>query len=102
MQFRFLRTIAPVEILVGTERWRALQLVIVDVGGQAELRKRAGDVGDDARNMDEAAGFGLGLSIANAIVLAHGGTLSLHDRLLQGLVVRLQLPVRQESQRTAA
>jgi signal transduction histidine kinase len=53
--------------------------------------------GDDARNMDEAAGFGLGLSIANAIVLAHGGVLSLHDRQPHGLVVRMQLPVRQES-----
>jgi signal transduction histidine kinase len=31
--------------------------------------------GDDARNMDDAAGFGLGLSIAHAIVLAHGGEL---------------------------
>jgi signal transduction histidine kinase len=48
--------------------------------------------GDDARNMDEAAGFGLGLSIARAIVLAHGGTLTLHDRKPNGLIVRLQLP----------
>ncbi len=54
--------------------------------------------GDDARNMDEAAGFGLGLSIANAIVLAHGGTLSLHDRQPHGLVVRIQLPVHQQTQ----
>ena len=53
--------------------------------------------GDDARNMDEAAGFGLGLSIANAIVLAHGGALSLHDRQPHGLVVRIQLPVHQQS-----
>jgi signal transduction histidine kinase len=58
--------------------------------------------GDDARNMDEAAGFGLGLSIANAIVLAHGGVLSLHDRQPHGLVVRMQLPVHQQSQRAAA
>jgi signal transduction histidine kinase len=58
--------------------------------------------GDDARNMDEASGFGLGLSIANAIVLAHGGALSLHDRQPHGLVVRIQLPVHQQIERTAA
>jgi signal transduction histidine kinase len=57
--------------------------------------------GDDARNMDEAAGFGLGLSIANAIVLAHGGTLSLHDRQPHGLVARIKLPVHQ-TQKSAA
>jgi signal transduction histidine kinase len=57
--------------------------------------------GDDARNMDEAAGFGLGLSIAHAIVLAHGGELSLNDRQPHGLIVRIQLPARQ-SQRSAA
>jgi signal transduction histidine kinase len=58
--------------------------------------------GDDARNMDEASGFGLGLSIANAIVLAHGGALSLHDRQPHGLVVRIQLPVHQQIARSAA
>jgi signal transduction histidine kinase len=57
--------------------------------------------GDDARNMDEAAGFGLGLSIAQAIVLAHGGELTLHDREPHGLIVRITLPVAQ-SRRTAA
>jgi len=58
--------------------------------------------GDSARNMDEAAGFGLGLSIANAIVLAHGGELSLHDRAPQGLRVRILLPANAPSQRSAA
>ena len=58
--------------------------------------------GDEARNMDEAAGFGLGLSIAQAIVLAHGGELSLHDRQPHGLMVRIQLPVRQQGRQAAA
>jgi signal transduction histidine kinase len=58
--------------------------------------------GDDARNMDEAAGFGLGLSIARAIVLAHGGELSLNDRQPHGLIVRIELPVHQQSRQAAA
>ena len=58
--------------------------------------------GDDARNMDEAAGFGLGLSIARTIVLAHGGTLTLHDRKPNGLIVRLQLPGCASIQKSAA
>ena len=57
--------------------------------------------GDEARNMDEASGFGLGLSIARAIVLAHGGTLSLHDRDPHGLIVRIELPVRQQVKQAA-
>jgi signal transduction histidine kinase len=58
--------------------------------------------GDEARNMDEAAGFGLGLSITNAIATAHGGTLSLHDLQPHGLVVRICLPIHQNSGRAAA
>jgi signal transduction histidine kinase len=58
--------------------------------------------GDVARNMDEAAGFGLGLSIARAIVLAHSGELLLHDRQPHGLIVRIELPVHQQSQQAAA
>lgn len=52
--------------------------------------------GDDARTMDDSTGFGLGLSIARAIALAHGGELSLHDRRPHGLIVRMQLPVWQQ------
>jgi signal transduction histidine kinase len=58
--------------------------------------------GDDARNMNEASGFGLGLSIARSIVLAHGGALSLNDREPHGLIVRILLPVRQPGQQSAA
>ena len=54
--------------------------------------------GDDARNMDhEAAGFGLGLAIARAIALAHGGELTLRDRQPQGLIVRITLPAAKPS-----
>ena len=52
--------------------------------------------GDDARNMDhEASGFGLGLSIARAIVVAHGGEITLNDRQPNGLIVRITLPVKE-------
>jgi signal transduction histidine kinase len=58
--------------------------------------------GDDARNMDHASGFGLGLSIARRIVLAHGGEMSLNDRSPHGLIVRISLPVGPQSQLSAA
>ena len=48
--------------------------------------------GDDARTMDDRAGFGLGLAIARNVAEAHGGTLTLHDRAPRGLVARITLP----------
>jgi signal transduction histidine kinase len=57
--------------------------------------------GDDARNMDDTTGFGLGLSIARAIVLAHDGRFSLHDRQPHGLIVRIALPIGQQIRQAA-
>jgi signal transduction histidine kinase len=54
--------------------------------------------GDDARNMDQVSGFGLGLSIARAIALAHGGMLSLHDLAPRGLRARVTFPLSESVQ----
>ena len=44
-----------------------------------------------AREID-SEGMGLGLSIARSVILAHGGTIELHDRQPHGLSVRIRLP----------
>lgn len=54
--------------------------------------------GEEARTMDETSGFGLGLSIAQAIANAHHGTLSLHDNSPNGLCVNLSFPLMSNSQ----
>jgi signal transduction histidine kinase len=79
--------------------WQGQAIIDVDDDGPGIAETQKGRVlepfvrGDDARNMNEASGFGLGLSIAQAIALAHGGTLSLHDLKPQGLRARVQFPL---------
>ncbi len=48
--------------------------------------------GDAARGMDDKTGFGLGLSIAHAVIEAHGGSLTLLNRVPHGLVAQVVLP----------
>ncbi|WP_375453802.1 ATP-binding protein [uncultured Methylobacterium sp.] len=48
--------------------------------------------GDRARNLNEAGGFGLGLSIVLAIVEAHAGVLTLANRPEGGLSAAIELP----------
>ena len=47
--------------------------------------------GDESRNRD-TGGIGLGLSVAHAVVLDHGGTLRLHNRTEGGLRALMTLP----------
>jgi signal transduction histidine kinase len=48
--------------------------------------------GDAARGMEGRSGFGLGLSIARAVAVIHGGSLTLLDRKPSGLIARIELP----------
>ena len=48
--------------------------------------------GDRARNLNEATGFGLGLSIVQAIVEAHGGRLVLENHPEGGFSAVIELP----------
>jgi signal transduction histidine kinase len=50
---------------------------------------------DEARNRD-AGGSGLGLSIVNEVVAAHGGVISVEDSPLGGARIRLRLPAAEE------
>jgi signal transduction histidine kinase len=49
--------------------------------------------GDRARNLNEASGFGLGLSIVLAIVESHNGRLTLENRPEGGLCASIELPL---------
>lgn len=49
--------------------------------------------GDEARPMNDADGFGLGLAITRAIVEAHEGSIAFADRQPRGFIVRVTLPV---------
>jgi signal transduction histidine kinase len=49
--------------------------------------------GDRARNLNAASGFGLGLSIVQAIVEAHDGRLVLENRPEGGLCAAIELPL---------
>jgi two-component system OmpR family sensor kinase len=85
----------PVEVEVTTPDGRAV-IEVVDHGrgiprGQAERIFERFHRADPRRSGDQG-GSGLGLSIAAAVVAAHGGSISVHETLGGGATFRLELP----------
>jgi signal transduction histidine kinase len=56
-------------------------------------RARSRRASGDGRAVTERGGFGLGLSIAQWIAQAHGGTLTAQSRLGRGSIFTVLLPV---------
>ena len=87
----------PAKVVLSTDGENAV-LEVIDFGPglPAEGRDRIFNRffrADPSRSRDRG-GAGLGLSIINAIVTAHGGTVSAHDTFPGGTTFRVELPVR--------
>ena len=77
---------------------RGIRIVVGDTGPGIPESERDAMLqpfvrGDRARNLNDASGFGLGLSIVLAIVESHDGWLSLTNRPAGGLAAAIELPL---------
>ena len=85
-----------VEIRLNRQDPDQIQIDILDDGpGIPDERKAAMFApfirGDNSRKMESPQGFGLGLPISHAIVMAHHGSLELLDRMPHGVIARVTL-----------
>ncbi|MBE7244166.1 MAG: HAMP domain-containing protein [Actinomycetospora chiangmaiensis] len=77
---------------------RGVRVCVIDAGPGIPEAEREAMLqpfvrGDRARNLNAASGFGLGLSIVQAIVEAHDGRLVLENRPEGGLCAAIELPL---------
>ncbi len=96
---------APIEVRVRTEGERAVVEVADEGPGMSDAdAARAFErfYRADASRSRHMGGSGLGLSIVEATVRAHGGTTSLTTAPGQGTTIRVELPLRGPAEATAA
>lgn len=82
--------------LVRQKDWIIVQIIDQGPGIPSDQREKllqAFTRGDEARNMDEAPGFGLGLAICCESARHHNAKLTLTDTDPTGLTVELEFPV---------
>lgn len=77
---------------------RGIRVCVLDAGpgipdAEREAMLQPFVRGDRARNLNEASGFGLGLSIVQAIIEAHHGRLTLENCREGGLCAAIELPL---------
>ena len=86
------------EISLSANRWEdSVEIRVSDRGPgiPAALRRKVFEEFFRADAGDGRGGTGLGLAIAQAVVTAHGGSISIEDTAGGGTTVRLRLPLRE-------
>jgi signal transduction histidine kinase len=88
----------PVNLSLSENEPGMVDIVVADLGPGIPNNQKLSVLkpfkrGEDSRNLDSNAGFGMGLSICSAIAASHGGKILLEDSKPHGLTVRLRLPV---------
>lgn len=79
-------------ITVSAERHGSVVTIVVDDTGPGMPAKARENLFAPFRGSARSGGTGLGLAIARELVLAHGGTIELVDKLSPGTAFRITLP----------
>ena len=83
----------PLIVRIERQSDAAMQISVLDEGPGLDAEDRIQAVSRFWRGHPKIPGYGLGLSIVEAIARRHGGTLELLERSGGGLEVRLVLPI---------
>ncbi len=90
---RYTKALQPISLRIEAGEPGYLRLSVLDHGPGLSDSERDLAMNRFWRGSQQQAGYGLGLSIVNAIATQHGGTLELLNRKSGGLEARLTLPL---------
>ena len=97
---RYASADTPITVRIEPQGHDSMQISVLDEGPGLDAQDRALAVNRFWRKDRKVPGYGLGLSIVNAIARRHGGTLELLEREGPGLEARLVLPTALEAEQS--